>query len=466
MDPWVGTWQFRGYSMDANAGFGPAFEASSGFGEIVRLEDGLYSARPKDSPEDALIVSGSVHMLERNIAYFESETEYIEERVRMVRIDEQTIILFNTSSGFDSPAFTKLWWSFGYLAILEKEEVPAPSGVWKGDYLLRHLSSSVGGFPGGVGYSEFASLTNVAVRVVEEGNGAHVAKTPFEIGDVQLKQSGDYLEAGFTNSAGLYVEGLGRVYQSRGGRLYYVYGGAKFDSISKRNLLSAEWGIGIEMATNAPPFIQSKTPSNDVIVVAEDRSLSFGVDARDPEGGDIWHQWTWDGEPVDGTNSMYTHHTQWGDAGVHELRCFVLDDFWTKENEIVTQWIVRVLSDNDGDGVSNDEERNIHGSDPENPDSDNDGMADGEEVVAGTTLTNASERFEIREIQRGSVPHGRGPAFSWDTKPGRRYDVSASTNLKDWFMVHQTNGSGARGTYFHPLTEESSTFLRLDVSKD
>ena len=36
--------------------------------------------------------------------------------------------------------------------------------------------------------------------------------------------------------------------------------------------------------------------------------------------------------------------------------------------------------DSDGDGLSDCDEKNVHGTDPNNPDSDGDGLTDGEEV--------------------------------------------------------------------------------------
>ncbi len=43
-----------------------------------------------------------------------------------------------------------------------------------------------------------------------------------------------------------------------------------------------------------------------------------------------------------------------------------------------------VFSDGDGDGLADIAEENIHGTDPDNPDTDGDGISDGDEVAAGT----------------------------------------------------------------------------------
>ncbi|QYZ66150.1 MAG: hypothetical protein HPY30_09200 [Gammaproteobacteria bacterium (ex Lamellibrachia satsuma)] len=47
-----------------------------------------------------------------------------------------------------------------------------------------------------------------------------------------------------------------------------------------------------------------------------------------------------------------------------------------------------IITDTDGDGISDDDETNIYGTDPNNADSDNDGLNDGDELGAGTDPLN------------------------------------------------------------------------------
>ena len=48
-----------------------------------------------------------------------------------------------------------------------------------------------------------------------------------------------------------------------------------------------------------------------------------------------------------------------------------------------------IITDTDGDGISDDDETNIYGTDPNNADSDNDGLNDGDELAAGTNPLNS-----------------------------------------------------------------------------
>ena len=59
----------------------------------------------------------------------------------------------------------------------------------------------------------------------------------------------------------------------------------------------------------------------------------------------------------------------------------------TPRNNAGETGTVAVSDDNDGDGLTNDDEINIHGTDSNNPDTDGDGFKDGVEVFVGTLPT-------------------------------------------------------------------------------
>jgi hypothetical protein len=84
--------------------------------------------------------------------------------------------------------------------------------------------------------------------------------------------------------------------------------------------------------------------------------------------------------------------------------------------------------DSDGDGLSDDDEVNVTGTDPLNPDTDGDGQADGAEVVAGTDPVSSSSFFAIRSVDRLSATEVR---LVWSSVEGRTYGVLYHSDLGD-----------------------------------
>jgi hypothetical protein len=81
--------------------------------------------------------------------------------------------------------------------------------------------------------------------------------------------------------------------------------------------------------------------------------------------------------------------------------------------------------DHDGDSVCDiGAYEFIHGA----ADSDRDGQRDADEIVAGTSPTNAAERFAIDRVFTGSSP-AEAWQVAWGTVSGRLYTVLTSTNL-------------------------------------
>ncbi len=76
-------------------------------------------------------------------------------------------------------------------------------------------------------------------------------------------------------------------------------------------------------------------------------------------------------------------------------------------------------NDNDLDGLNNSWEKSLHGN-PNNPDTDGDGMADGPEFRAGTELTNNTSLLQMVELI--PVPP-MNLDIVWDTVDGKDYEV-------------------------------------------
>ncbi|WP_168433081.1 sialate O-acetylesterase [Pontiella sulfatireligans] len=83
--------------------------------------------------------------------------------------------------------------------------------------------------------------------------------------------------------------------------------------------------------------------------------------------------------------------------------------------------------DLDSDGLSADQEIAL-GTDPANPDSDEDGQKDGVEFRAGTSPTDSNSFFRVT----GIVASTNNVTLTWPSKSGNSYRVEYSTNLLEW----------------------------------
>ena len=124
----------------------------------------------------------------------------------------------------------------------------------------------------------------------------------------------------------------------------------------------------------------------------------------------------------------YVGFTPWLVAGIHEIKCVILEaghrvvekgitldvvEFHTidgvdADGDGIQDWMQTLLlkgRDSDGDGLSDYDEVLQYGSDPMNADTDEDGLSDGEEIQAGTDVNNADsdgdgilDGVEIHEV--------------------------------------------------------------------
>ncbi|MCO5043752.1 MAG: thrombospondin type 3 repeat-containing protein [Kiritimatiellae bacterium] len=93
------------------------------------------------------------------------------------------------------------------------------------------------------------------------------------------------------------------------------------------------------------------------------------------------------------------------------------------------------VGDDDGDGLNNSWETS-YGSDRNNPDTDGDGMSDGDEHRAGTGLLDESSYLAMVRIQ----PDGSGLRVEWDTVPGKKYQLELSSPDPDYDEVYEAVG--------------------------
>lgn len=107
--------------------------------------------------------------------------------------------------------------------------------------------------------------------------------------------------------------------------------------------------------------------------------------------------------------------------------------------------------DTDGDGLPDWVETNTGvyrsptdtGTDPNNPDTDGDGVLDGDEVPAGTNPNQAGDAFRITSFaaKTGDFIMAVGTPYEvkWSSVAGKTYSVFRTTNLLSGFLILQSN---------------------------
>ncbi|MEO5803457.1 MAG: thrombospondin type 3 repeat-containing protein, partial [Verrucomicrobiota bacterium] len=99
------------------------------------------------------------------------------------------------------------------------------------------------------------------------------------------------------------------------------------------------------------------------------------------------------------------------------------------------------LKDTDNDGISDEAETNIFGTNPNNPDTDGDGDSDGQEILVAGTNPLVAPPLPILKIQLS----GNNAVVSWPTNsPGFILEETTVLPTTNWTAV--TNSLGVSGT--------------------
>ena len=86
--------------------------------------------------------------------------------------------------------------------------------------------------------------------------------------------------------------------------------------------------------------------------------------------------------------------------------------------EVSTHEFLSVTIDSDCDGLSDEAERNLHGSDPLRPDTDDDGLPDALEVELGTDPSNPdSDEDGVPDFRESSAVDANGNDVAADADP-------------------------------------------------
>ncbi len=113
-------------------------------------------------------------------------------------------------------------------------------------------------------------------------------------------------------------------------------------------------------------------------------------------------------------------------------------------------------ADTDGDGLSDGDEIMLYGTNPLNRDTDGDGMSDGDEIIAGTDPKNAASFLRVTAIQR--TPD-TGYLLQWTAVTNRLYRLFRATSPTNgsWQEIYSTPGTNTLMSYVDPLTDAQMT---------
>jgi hypothetical protein len=118
--------------------------------------------------------------------------------------------------------------------------------------------------------------------------------------------------------------------------------------------------------------------------------------------------------------------------------------------------------DTDDDGLLDGAEVNIYGTDPNDPDSDKDGQNDGNEVLAGTDPVDDTSSFAIAGVTR----EAEGVSVRWTSVPGKEYKIYGSADMANWTPLGVVIGDGEISTYLDlDAFSDTTRFYRIEVTR-
>jgi hypothetical protein len=119
------------------------------------------------------------------------------------------------------------------------------------------------------------------------------------------------------------------------------------------------------------------------------------------------------------------------------------------------------IADYDEDGLTDVDERGPYGTDPYDPDTDGDGVLDGDEVEAGTDAIDDTSYLYLLLLSVTS----QAATLRWPSVTGRTYRLQWNTNLLSdtWITAKTCAPTAPTNTTDIPLWSESDYFYRVTV---
>jgi hypothetical protein len=126
-----------------------------------------------------------------------------------------------------------------------------------------------------------------------------------------------------------------------------------------------------------------------------------------------------------------------------------------QEDGSITAVFLQDTADTDGDGLSQYEEVIVHGTDPADPDSDNDGFDDGFEVETGYSPLNANSTPDAVSGIKTAVK------YWFNAASGVSYRIEYSTDLENWFTLEDNIlGAGGEIVRYYDVVASEKRFYR------
>lgn len=160
----------------------------------------------------------------------------------------------------------------------------------------------------------------------------------------------------------------------------------------------------------------------------------------------------------DAAGNVVTEHRYGVDGAAQDFDADTLPDWF--ELQHLNSLAYGPADDNDQDGLTNQDEWAAHGN-PAVTDTDQDGMADYSEFIAGTRLDDGADRFLVAASHLALSDQVQ---IGWSVKAGRTYQVFKAAQLSQpWAEYGEPFVAGADGLHEVTVPRNASAFYRLQV---
>jgi uncharacterized repeat protein (TIGR02543 family) len=189
----------------------------------------------------------------------------------------------------------------------------------------------------------------------------------------------------------------------------------------------------------------------------KDSTDAFPLDPA--ETLDTDHDGIGDNAGTDDDGDGYSDEDEINIHGTNPKRADSDGDGLSDPQEIQTHLTNPNLADSDSDGLDDGAEVNTHGTDPKVGDSDNDGFLDGYEVFTGKLPLDPSSKPALVAEARTAIE------FTFPAAIGKTYRIEDSTDLVTWGTVESgIVGAGGQVQRFYSILNLPKRYFRVEMA--